>query len=111
FLAFNDSERGIGTGFSARRQLLDPLANFIKHRSFGQTLPSRNQAHGGDGILLRFFSRFEDGIGIDKTVARRSSIVGGGLCAEAAIFRTAASLGVDDGAEMDLVAFESFANP
>src|SRR5207249_9016795 len=46
FLAFNDSERGIGTGFSARRQLLDPLANFIKHRSFGQTLPSRNQAHG-----------------------------------------------------------------
>src|SRR5205085_2714140 len=72
FLAFDDSKRCVGTGFSVRRQFLDPLANFVKDRSFGETLPSRDQAHGGPGILFRFFSRFEDRLRINKPVSRTS---------------------------------------
>ena len=61
-------------------------------------------------LLLRFLRGFEHGFGIDETVFGRAGLVKGRLRAKAAILRTRAGLGVDDGAEMNLVALEMFAD-
>jgi hypothetical protein len=52
------------------------------------------------------FSSFEHGFGIDETVFGRTGLIKRRLGAKAAILRARAGLGVDDGAKMNLVAFE-----
>ena len=48
FLAFDDSERRIGPGFSAGGQLFDPLANFVEHGAFVESFPCGDKTNSGD---------------------------------------------------------------
>ena len=88
----------------------NPVANFVQHRPLVQAFPRSNQAHGGHAVLVRLIGGFGYGFGIHKTVLGRTGLVKGRLRAETAIFRTGAGLGVDDGAKVNFVPFEFFAD-
>ena len=85
-------------------------ADFIEHRAFVQPFPRGDEADGGDAIFIRLLGGFGHGFGINESVFRRAGLVMRRLRAEAAILRARAGLGVDDGAKMDFVALELFAD-
>jgi len=109
-LALDDPQRGIGTRLPAPGQVTNPIADFIEHRPFVESLPGRDQADGGDPILVGLFGRFQHRLRVDKPVLRGTGLVVGRLGAEAAILGAAASLGVHNGAQVNFVAFEMFAD-
>ncbi len=110
FLFLDDAERSVGARLAAGLQFADAVADFIEHRAFVQSFPRGDEADGGDGIFIRLVSGFVHRFGFDETVFRRTGLVMRRLRAEAAILGTRAGLGVDDGAEMNLVALELFAD-
>ena len=109
-LVLDDAERGVGPRLAGGLQLRDALAHFVEHRAFLQTLPRRDQTDGGHAVAVRFLSGRDDRLGVNKAILRRGGLVEGGLRAEAAILRARAGLGVDDGAEMNLVPLELLAD-
>ena len=110
FLALDDAQRNIGTGLAAGLQFADAVADFIQNGTFVQTFPGGDETDSGYGILVGLIGGFEDGFGVNEAVFRRAGLVMGGLRAEAAILGAGTGLGIDDGAEMNLVALELFAN-
>ena len=77
-----------------------------KNRAFLESRHAATRPKAVTPFGLGFSSGGEDGSLLDEAVARRFGLVGGGLGAEAAILRARAGLGVDDGAEVNLVALE-----
>ena len=106
----SDAEGGVGSGFAAGFHFANARANFVEHGAFVQTFPGGDEADGGDAVLVRFNGGFGHGFRVDESVFGRAGLVKGGLGAEAAVLGTGAGLGVDDGAEVNLVALERFAD-
>src|SRR6185369_14277850 len=110
FLALDNSQRRVRAGLAASGQVLDAIADFVKRRAFGQSFPGGDQSERGDTVGAGFVRGSMDRFGVDEVVAWRIGLVSGRLGAEAAILRTTPGLHVHDGAEMNLIPFEMFAD-
>src|SRR5208282_5196223 len=109
-LAFDDAERGVRSRLAAGFQFADAVADFVEDRPFVQPFPRSNEADGGDALFVRFIGGFLNRFGVYKAVFGRAGLIMRRLRTEAAILRARAGLGVDDGAEVDFVALEMFAD-
>jgi hypothetical protein len=97
------------TRFAAGFQFAHPGANLIEQRTFVEAFPGGDQPDGRHTVSVRFIGGFGNGFRIHEAVFGRAGLVMRRLRAKAAIFRARAGFGVDDGAEVDFVAFEFFA--
>jgi len=109
-LALDDAQRNVRPGLAAGFHLPHARADLVQHGTFIQAFPGGHQAHGGDVMAAGLVGRFRNGFGVHETVFGGAGLVEGRLGAEAAVFRTGSGLGVDDGAKMNLVALELFAD-
>ena len=110
FLSLDEAERGVGAGLAAGLHLADAVADLVEHRAFVQPAPRGDEADGGHLILLRLGEGVLHRLGVHEAILRRAGLVVGGLRAEAAILRARAGLGIDDGAEVNLVALVALAD-
>ena len=108
-LAFDDAQRGVRAGLAALGEFANAVANFVQHRPFLEAAPGGDQAEGVDVVAAGLVGGLLDRLRVHESVSGGIGLVKGGLGAKAAILGAGAGLGVDDGAEMDLVALEMFA--
>src|SRR5579884_3267124 len=85
-------------------QLPNPLQHRLQLSSFSKTPPGGDDPERLGPVAPRLFGRLEHPIRIEQRVGRDSGIMVGRLRAELAILRAVSRLGVDDGAEVDLIA-------
>src|SRR5439155_10474212 len=105
------AQRSIGSDRTAASEFLDSRAYFIEHRTFGKALPCRHQPESRHAIFPSLTCRFEHGVGVYKSVARRIGLIKRRLRAKLAVLRTSACLCIHNRAKVNLVPFEVFANP
>ena len=109
-LFFDDAQRGVRPGLAAGFQFADPVAHFVEDGPLVEAFPSGDEAHGGDAVQAGFGGGLGHRLGIHKSVFRRARLVMRRLGAEAAVLRAGTGFGVDDGAEVNLVALEALAD-